>query len=78
VGSAGALQTGTVIEVSRVVDTDGNADLAGRKVKIGAELARGKVTLRLGTRAPIRHASRVVLTAVSRKHRSIIRTYGRT
>lgn len=36
-----------MIEVSRAVDADGNADLAGRKVKIGPELARGKVTLRL-------------------------------
>jgi transposase InsO family protein len=44
---AGALPAGTVIEVSRVVDADGNADLAGRTVKVGAELARGKVTLRL-------------------------------
>jgi hypothetical protein len=42
-----ALPAGTVIEVSRTVDVNGNADLAGRKVKIGAELARGKVTLRL-------------------------------
>jgi transposase InsO family protein len=42
-----ALPAGTVIEVSRTVDVNGNADLAGRKVKIGAELARGKVKLRL-------------------------------
>ena len=44
---AGALPAGTVIEVGRTVDADGTADLAGRKVKVGAELARGKVTLRL-------------------------------
>jgi transposase InsO family protein len=44
---AAALPAGTVIEVVRTVDADGNAELAGRKVKIGAELARGKVTLRL-------------------------------
>jgi transposase InsO family protein len=44
---AAALPAGTVIEVDRTVDVNGNADLAGRKVKIGAELARGKVTLRL-------------------------------
>jgi hypothetical protein len=44
---AAALPAGTVIEVSRTVDVNGNADLAGRKVKIGPELARGKVTLRL-------------------------------
>jgi hypothetical protein len=41
------LPAGTVIEVSRAVDADGIADLAGHKVKLGAELARGKVTLRL-------------------------------
>jgi hypothetical protein len=44
---AGALPAGTVIEVSRTVNADGNAGLAGRTVKVGAELARGKVTLRL-------------------------------
>ena len=42
-----ALPAGTVIEVSRTVDVNGNADLAGLKVKVGAELARRKVTLRL-------------------------------
>ena len=42
-----ALPAGTVIEVSRTVDVNGNADLAGHKVKIGPELARSKVTLRL-------------------------------
>jgi transposase InsO family protein len=45
--SRAALPAGTVIEVSRTVDTNGNADLAGHKVKIGPELARGKVMLRL-------------------------------
>ena len=44
---AGALPAGTVIEVSRTVNADGNAGLAGHEVKIGAELARSKVTLRL-------------------------------
>jgi transposase InsO family protein len=44
---AGALPAGTVIEVSRTVDINGTADLAGRKVKIGPELARTRVTLRL-------------------------------
>lgn len=44
---AGALPGGTVIEVDRAVDGDGIADLAGRRVKIGAELARRRVTLRL-------------------------------
>jgi hypothetical protein len=44
---AGALPGGTVIEVDRSVDGDGIADLAGQRVKIGAELARRKVTLRL-------------------------------
>jgi transposase InsO family protein len=43
----GALPGGTVIEVDRSVDGDGIADLAGQRVKIGAELARRKVTLRL-------------------------------
>jgi transposase InsO family protein len=41
------LAAGTVIEVDRAVDADGIADLAGCKVKVGAELARSKVTLRL-------------------------------
>ena len=36
-----------MIEVDRTVDASGIADLAGHKVKVGAELARGKVTLRL-------------------------------
>ena len=44
---AGALPAGTVIEVDRAVDANGTADLSGRKVKIGAELARARVTLRL-------------------------------
>ena len=44
---AAALPAGTVIEVSRTVDVNGTADLAGHKVKVGPELARGKVTLRL-------------------------------
>ena len=33
--------------MDRAVDASGNADLAGHKIKVGAELARGKVTLRL-------------------------------
>jgi hypothetical protein len=41
------LPAGTVIEIARSVDADGNIELAGRKVKIGAELARSKVALRL-------------------------------
>jgi transposase InsO family protein len=44
---ADTLPAGTVIEVSRTVDVNGTADLAGHKVKIGPELARSKVTLRL-------------------------------
>ena len=44
---AGALPGGTVIEVNRAVDGDGIADLAGQRVKLGAELARRRVTLRL-------------------------------
>ena len=43
----GALPGGTVIEVDRAVDGNGVADLAGHKVKAGAELARRRVTLRL-------------------------------
>jgi transposase InsO family protein len=41
------LAAGTVIELDRALDADGIADLAGHKVKVGAELARSKVTLRL-------------------------------
>jgi len=44
---AGALPGGTVIEVDRATDVNGVADLAGHRVKIGAELARRRVTLRL-------------------------------
>jgi hypothetical protein len=44
---AAALPGGTVIEVDRAVDADGIAGLAGHTVKIGAELARTRVTLRL-------------------------------
>ena len=44
---AGALPGGTVIEVDRNVDGNGVADLAGHRVKIGPELARRRVTLRL-------------------------------
>ena len=43
---AGALPGGTVIEVDRAVDGNGAADLAGHRLKIGAELARRRVTLR--------------------------------
>jgi hypothetical protein len=44
---AGALPGGTVIEAGRAVDANGVADLAGHRVKAGAELARRRVTLRL-------------------------------
>jgi transposase InsO family protein len=44
---AGALPGGMVIEVDRSVDGNGIADLAGHRVKIGPELARHRVTLRL-------------------------------
>jgi hypothetical protein len=44
---AGALPGGTVIEVDRAVDGNGVADLAGHRLKVGAELARHRVTLRL-------------------------------
>jgi transposase InsO family protein len=44
---AGALPGGTVIEVDRSVDGNGIADLAGHRLKVGAELARRRVTLRL-------------------------------
>ncbi len=36
-----------MIEVDRATDGEGIADLAGQRVKIGAELARRRVTLRL-------------------------------
>jgi len=44
---AGTLPAGTVIEVSRAIDVGGIADVGGHKVKVGPELARRKVTLRL-------------------------------
>ena len=44
---AGSLPSGTVIEVDRAADANGVADLAGHRVKAGAELARRRVTLRL-------------------------------
>ena len=44
---AGALPGGMVIEADRSVDGNGVADLAGHKVKVGAELASRRVTLRL-------------------------------
>jgi hypothetical protein len=43
----GVLPGGTVIEVDRAVDINGVADLAGHRVKIGPELARRRVTLRM-------------------------------
>ncbi len=43
----GALPGGTVIEVDRNVDGNGIADLAGQRLKVGAELSRRQVTLRL-------------------------------
>jgi transposase InsO family protein len=46
-GRAGTLPGGTVIEVDRAVDVNGIADLAGHRVKVGAELAHSRVTLRL-------------------------------
>jgi transposase InsO family protein len=45
--NAGALPGGTVIEVDRSVDGSGVADLAGHRLKVGPELARRRVTLRL-------------------------------
>jgi transposase InsO family protein len=47
VARAGTLPAATVIEVDRHVDINGNAELAKHRLKIGAELARRKVTLRL-------------------------------
>ena len=47
VARAGTLPAATLIEVDRIVDTNGNAELAKHRLKIGAELARRKVTLRL-------------------------------
>jgi hypothetical protein len=47
VARAGTLPAATVVEVDRHVDTDGNAELAKHRLKIGAELARRRVTLRL-------------------------------
>lgn len=47
VARAGTLPAATVIEVDRHVDSNGNAELAKHRLKIGAELARRKVMLRL-------------------------------
>jgi hypothetical protein len=44
---AGALPGGTVIEVDRAADASGIVDLAGHRLKAGAELARRRLTLRL-------------------------------
>jgi hypothetical protein len=44
---AGALPGGTVIEVDRAIDGNGVADLGGHRLKVGSELARRRVTLRL-------------------------------
>jgi transposase InsO family protein len=44
---AGTLPAGAVIEVDRTLDVDGVADLARHRLKVGPELARQKVTLRL-------------------------------
>jgi transposase InsO family protein len=41
------LPAGAVIEVDRTLDVDGVADLARHRLKVGPELARQKVTLRL-------------------------------
>jgi len=41
----GALPGGTVIEADRAADGEGITDLAGQRVKLGAELARRRVTL---------------------------------
>jgi hypothetical protein len=42
-----SLPGGTVIEADRNVDSNGNADLGGRKVPVGRGLAGQRVTLRL-------------------------------
>jgi hypothetical protein len=47
VGGAGTLPAAAVIEVDRHVDSNGYAELAKHRLRIGAELARRKVTLRL-------------------------------
>jgi transposase InsO family protein len=47
VARAGTLPAATVIEVDRIVDINGNAELAKHRLRIGGELVRRKVTLRL-------------------------------
>jgi transposase InsO family protein len=47
VGRAATLPAATVIEVDRHVDTNGYAELAKHRLRVGGELARRKVTLRL-------------------------------
>jgi len=53
---AGALPGGTVIDVDRAVDGKGIADLAGHRLKVGAELARHRVTRALASAARRRPA----------------------
>jgi transposase InsO family protein len=47
VARASTLPAATVIEVDRIVDINGNAELAKHRLRIGGELARRKVVLRL-------------------------------
>jgi hypothetical protein len=47
VARAGTLPAATVIEVDRHVDANGNTELAKHRLRIGGELVRRKVTLRL-------------------------------
>ena len=61
--SATALPAGAVIEVDRIVDNDGITHLAGTKLRLGADLHRRKVTLRLdGHLMHVIHDGRLVKT----------------
>jgi hypothetical protein len=47
IARAETLPAGAIVETDRTVDANGVADLANHRLKIGTELARKRVTLRL-------------------------------
>ncbi len=58
-----ALPAGAVVEVDRIVDNDGYTSLAGTRLRLGADLHRRKITLRLdGHLMHVVHDGRLVKT----------------